>query len=564
MQNLFWRRVAITLVLLISPLLRAAEPAPAIGPGARIIFVGDSITGQGMRQTSGWIYRVGDALKAAYPGARPTVISLGASGISLSGWLHMASVDVPKQDRTCDIKEFFVGKELDQPADAIVILLGANDVAAPYVYDTEKDLSKWEKDYVDLIAFLKTRNHPKVIAVATLLPVTEDPQSAKNALVDKMNAIVAKLAREETLPLVPSNRVMWDVLRQARQRRPDGHVVADSVHPSGAVGHAALAMAVCQGLGFDAAAKQIEANSLKEALNKLELPRPNVSWTITTAPAKEAGPLDQTIKIACHYNPAQGAGEGPIEMRLKAPEGWQVSPEALAGGSGEFVMTPKSFGLYNAMEILVSQGGKPVATQPIRLPAPWRICDGFTSKRPWGFAGPGFGTRASPNAPDERIAAGDGVGKILLDDGAEPTWRYFLPSADYSAGAVSGSTDFFSIANPRPYAAGYALRYLYSDKARNVRLEISSHTFAGHDDLTVWLNKVPCYSDVITRAPKKEATAPAHLEKGWNTLWVKTSHTTFQWQQIVELKPADEGDTLEDVRVSLTRPEENGTGKAGK
>lgn len=534
--------------------IAVARETPTIAPGGRFIFVGDSITGHhGMGLPNFWIYRVADALKATYPGATPTVVSLGASGISLSGWLKMASQAVPQQDRPCDIKEFFVGKELDSPADAIIILLGANDLAAPYVFDQEKDLAKWEQDYRDLIAFLKTRNHPRAIALATLIPMTEDSQSARNRMVDKLNAIVARLAAEQHLLLIPTNEVFWDMLHQARQRKPDAHIVPDSVHPGGVLGHAALALAVLRGLGFDAAAKQVQENALHEALTKLEGTKPGISWTITPVTNASAAPLDRNFRIEWWLTRAPSAGGAPIDMRLNAPPGWKVSSQAPTAAHGEFLVEPKDFHLYNHLDLVATLPDKTLLRQDVQLPAPWRICTGFHSSKRWGFSAPGFEKRASANPADDRISAGEDVARITLDDGKIPEWHYFLPSVNYSAGPVSGSIDFFSIADPHPFDTGYAMRYLYSEKDRPVRLDLSSRIFAGSIDLTIWMNGEKCYSDVITAAPKKQATATTRLAKGWNTLWVKSAHTTFQWQQVVELKGADGNDGIEDVVVSLEK-----------
>ena len=80
-----------------------------------------------------------------------------------------------------------VKASLDKPADGLVIMLGMNDVLAPYVADTPESLDRWTANYRELIVNLKARLQPKVVGLATVTMNTEDPASPKNVMIGKMN-----------------------------------------------------------------------------------------------------------------------------------------------------------------------------------------------------------------------------------------------------------------------------------------------------------------------------------------------------------------------------------------
>ena len=131
-----------------------------------------------------------------YPGCHPNVVALGGSGAGVQAWLN-----TEKRSRTeafpLDVKGLEVKAELDQPADVLVIMLGMNDVLAPYVVDEPASLEKWTANYRELITALQSRLKPTVTAVATATLCAEDTRhSPKNAIMDKLNEHLSALATE--------------------------------------------------------------------------------------------------------------------------------------------------------------------------------------------------------------------------------------------------------------------------------------------------------------------------------------------------------------------------------
>ena len=73
----------------------AAEPG--LKENARIVFIGDSITGQGGGWLgTGYVFKMRDALRAVYPEAQQELVPLGGSGMGVGAWLGLAK-DEAKQ-----------------------------------------------------------------------------------------------------------------------------------------------------------------------------------------------------------------------------------------------------------------------------------------------------------------------------------------------------------------------------------------------------------------------------------------------------------------------------------
>ena len=74
-------------------------------------------------------------------------------------------------------------------------MLGMNDVLAPALDGEPEGFDKWIARYTELIESIRARSHPRVIALATISPCTEDPESPKNLAIAEMNRRLSGLAR---------------------------------------------------------------------------------------------------------------------------------------------------------------------------------------------------------------------------------------------------------------------------------------------------------------------------------------------------------------------------------
>jgi len=231
---------------------------------ARVVFVGDSITGLGRNMGCGFAHLMEAGLKATYPDAKPGLVALGGSGQGVRSWLSVEKSSRAKE-RMLDVKNVPVKANLDRPADVLVVMLGMNDVLAPYIAEDKASLGRWREDYRKLVEALRARVQPGTIALATATPCTEDPKSPKNRLLAEMNRKARSLAEELGALVIPTNQAVWKVLEQGRKLERDFHVTYDFVHPNEA-GQTAIAVAMLRGLGEPEAAEWLEKGRLARVL----------------------------------------------------------------------------------------------------------------------------------------------------------------------------------------------------------------------------------------------------------------------------------------------------------
>lgn len=224
-----------------------ASDAPLLRQDDRIVFVGDSITGQGWNNGQGFIHQIEAALREKWPSGKLTTVGLGGSGSTLGAWQNHE-----KRSREgaviLDVKDVDVKTTLDRGADALIIMLGMNDLLSPSLKDQTADFDGWAERYKALVTALRERAKPRVIALATISLCSEDPSSPKNRVRDQLNARVAKLAAAEHCTVLPVGETMLAQLQKGRARLPDFHVTGDFVHPN-SHGHASIAIGMLQGLG---------------------------------------------------------------------------------------------------------------------------------------------------------------------------------------------------------------------------------------------------------------------------------------------------------------------------
>ncbi|MEP6669784.1 MAG: GDSL-type esterase/lipase family protein [Chthoniobacter sp.] len=446
---------------------RLAPLSPLLQNGnARIVLVGDSITGQSRNHPAGYAYQIEWALEQAYPGCHPNVVSLGGSGQGVQAWLN-----TEKRSRAdafpLDVKGIEVKAALDQPADVLIVMLGMNDVLAPYVVDDPASLDKWVANYRELVIRLQIRSNPKVTAVATPTLCTEDLlHSPKNAMMDQLNKRLTDLAEEMQWRVLPTNHAMREVLARGRELKADFHVTHDYVHPNEA-GHIAIAMGMLRGLGETTASHALEEQKLAKIFDKAK-------GTSATASVPSAPWLVATGIIRKPWNERQ-----PLD-----PAGYRGPIEEAIEHRGDFVAAPD-----------------PATGKPLE-------------------------------------------------------WKPYAATVDYTGGANPDSVDFAAVTHARNFEAGYAARWIHSERERPVNIELSTQTFASTMQIGLWLNGGSLYAGLLTGEPGKKKTVAAQLHAGWNTLVFALNHTAWQMQCTVHLAGIGD-DTLADLRDAIS-PQKDG------
>ncbi len=510
--------------------------------GARILFCGDSITGHGTNLAGGFVHRVEQALKLVDPEAKPVLASLGGSGQTVGSWLN-----IEKQSRTRDIgaldsKQFNVQQELAEHADALVIMLGMNDVLSPSMGDGDGDVEKWADRYRELIATLRERVKPAVTVLCTPTPCTEDMLSPKNLLMERMSVRLRALAAEMGCRVGDAGEQCRALLAKGRMLSPKFHLAGDYVHP-GDVGHIGIAVGMLNGLGYRTAAIKLAEEALPALWNRASGALPDISWQVRRlSDARSLPEVAFAVNYFCNF---EGPAPAHVQVGIKTPAGWRAEPGTGNGVTGEFLLRTDSFPLRATCLLTAKTSDGRTFSREVFIAAPWVA----------GTVGPVGGWGHIPTAPveppkgplDDAAAAGGGLLAAAARLKAPPRWTVFLPTVDYTGQDDPGNVDFCGVSHAAPFEMGYAWRTVTSEKDREARLKLSSQIFAGKVFVTVWLNGEQVFNGLVN---SRSATAVIRLREGRNQLVVKSSHTSWQWQQRVELEAAD-GDTLEGCRISL-------------
>ena len=515
-----------------------ARAEPLLRPNDRIVFVGDSITGLGAKQADGFVQQIAWAMRQAHPDATPTLIALGGSGQSVGSWL-----DVEERSRTAmtllDVPNVEVKTTLDQGADVLVIMLGMNDLLAPYVSERKEDLDAWAERYRTLIRTLRERAKPRAVALATVTLLTEDPASPKNRVRNALNRRVAALATSERCALLSAGDEMYQMLQRGRDLIPDFHVTADFVHPN-RFGHTAIALAVLKGLGENAMALRLYDRYAAALVPAVNLPA--LSYRLA-ADAKA-----RTYTISYEWVPAPGADTTP-DVHLFEPDNWSVAPtNAAKGKTGVFAVSGRADEPLSHFALRARAKGLE-RSMTVSIPAPWRVVAGVPDATAWTENE--FTPTNELPAFESALIRGEGFDQPIACGGKTVPWTVYTASIDYTGGADPDSVDPASVAFGETFDAAYAARWIYSKTARPVDVVLGTKTFAGKFALTVWVNGESVYSKVLTKEPDKSARVPASLHEGWNRLLVKCDHLTWQWQFTCALAGRD-GDDLRDLRYSAT------------
>ena len=531
--------------------LAAAESPSLVRDGDRVVFVGDSITGQGMNiGPGGFINLFKAGLDAARPESKVTVVPLGGSGQTVGSWQN-----VEKQSREketfLDVKKVDVREALDRHADVLIVMLGMNDSLSPSMDASPASLDAWAERYRELLAALRARTTPRVTALATITPNTEDPTSPKSLALADMNRRVAAIAAEQDCVLLPTSDTIWETLRAGRRFKPDFHVAPDFVHPNG-VGHASVAAAMLRGLGETKAAVEITTQYIQKALDTARGELPCLSYAIVPRELP-LGADEATFEIRAFYTPA--AAGGTPRFSLGAPTGWDIKPADVKGNEAVFTVSGKPDRLENAFTLSAtagSQQGDLKKETVITIPAPWLIGTGLTNPAAWERGAQDYVPDKGVLPGEERFAAGKDLGGTPADwKGNVPKWSRYVANVNHTGGATPGNVSLYAVTFANPFETGYAARWIHCDREVPVELRLSSQVFAGQQGVVAWLNGEKLYSGSITNEPGRKAIRKAVLKPGWNSLVFRSNHCTWQWQFSCDIA-CDNPDDAATLRISTT------------
>jgi len=524
------------LSLLLLVLTLTGQAASVLKSNDRIIFIGDSITGQGRNVSSGWANLIDDAFKTARPSDNITTVSLGGSGQSVGSWQN-----VEKKSQTepvfLDVKTVDVKATLDGGAEVVVIMLGMNDALFPSLKDTPEAIENWATKYRALIASVRARAHPRILALATPTMCTEDPGSPKNKVIQALGAKIQSIAKTENAFVLPTYETMAQILEEGRTWKPDFHVTGDFVHPS-YPGHVAIAVGMLKGLGEEAAASDLWEKQTPKFWKKDE---EALSYKVEVLPA----PLDAkktTYRIQSFQHAAGGALTA-TKAELILPKGWRI----LSQKNNTFEVEGEPNHLINKLTLRVGQ-----KEAEIKIPAPWLIGTGNIGGMNW-IRNSEYHPDLHPQAVDESLSKGEGFGQIAeLEPGKPLTWKCYTPSVNFGGGIAPGAVDMAAVLFFQVFDRGYGARWIYSETGMPVTVQIKPLGFVSSSHLMVWLNGTQLHAAHLgDKAAQK--TFEVMINKGWNALVWESNSLQVQWQFSVDLAGKTEADT-NSLRVAAWPP----------
>lgn len=506
------------------------------GANLRIVLVGDSITGLSRNSSNGFANVMDKAFQATAPDRTVEIVALGGSGQSVSSWLSIEERSQTKKT-TLDVKNIDAHEALAKPADVLVVMLGMNDVLAPYVGDSEASLDRWIANYQKLVERLRARVQPKVLGLAGITPYTEDPQSPENQLIDRMNAKVNLLAQQLGGRYFDTSGEAKKALKKGRSLDPKFHVTSgDFVHPSES-GHLAIASAMLTGMGESKARQWLDEEKWQPLWAAVAGKGTGISWQRVSV-TREPDSTDYVFLM--HYDLAGKLADASTGLEVVPPEGWRAVPPRLNGKSGEFRLIGKPDRLTNTFTLRSGQ----VEVQAY-LPAPWLATAGVPSN----WDGSNFDAEKNHTEIGELIRQNKNPTEGPFTN-PKVKWQPYFPSVDYTGGANPDSVDFVALTHPANFESGYAVRWVFSEKDQPVQVAMNSRVFAGTIHLWVWLNSEEVYQGMLTKEHRKSVSAPAALKRGWNMLAFKASHRTWLWQVSVGVTAPD-GTPLDSLRYSI-------------
>ncbi len=516
-------------------------------PDDRIIFVGDSITAQAVGGSQGYYHQFTNELHKAYPDARSEVIGLGFSGNTLFDWKDNLEVKSRTQSVPANTGGFDVQAAFAKHGDVVFILLGMNDILRPTMRDDEAVLQTWKAKLRELVKAIRARVTPREIVLCEITPLTEDPLSPKNRVRDRLTQLANELAEEEKCRTAATGASVFDAVTRCRKVRQDYHVIPDTVHPQQPLGHAAIARGMVAALQDDKLAAAFDARIAAE-IAKLAPAKPSVATWFKPQPGCPAERAEQTYWLTCFWNDGKEATAPRVPtFSLELPDGWNVAESPVTGTEATFTLRGTPERLQTPVTV-VAKAGEETVRQTVQIPAPWRVLCGPDNGGAWSAQRGYVPTNGVPFMEADLVA-----GKHFLEpftDGQRTYgWQVNTPCVDYTAGDDPNSVVPYSLTFGSQNDVLYAVRWVYSAKARPVQLQLSHRTFSATLGFVVWINGERVMTADLNRGGKNKVAGAAALKQGWNCLLVRNDH--LQWQrQFACALLSEEGGMLDDLRYS--------------
>ncbi|MDO4629181.1 MAG: GDSL-type esterase/lipase family protein [Planctomycetia bacterium] len=484
----------------------------------RVLVVGDSITAQ---SNLDWGYTPMVRKALADVGATDVqFVPLGASGSTISSWLHTVERSKTDPNVRGDRPEILFKTEFDLGADTLFIFLGMNDALCPTVFPTEEGYAKWKADYCQLIDLLRDRvPTAKRILLCPATMLTENPYAFKNQMMDRMGEIMREIAKEKNAEIVDLRGEIKRFFLNVRLVNNAFHFTPDCVHPT-MDGHRVMAWTFLRAMGQEAAAKKVY-DEMPDWLTDFD----SAGMSLFVLNSAEAGKM----QIRGHLR-----GEKKENLTVTCPEGWKLDEIVNLAGD-EFEIRLSGCAMDWTAEVTVKAGE---IERKIKLNAPFYVSE-FLDGKPF-HGGDSYDAAATKTEVDDAILAGTDPLQAKLN-GKPLAWTVYYPQADVTGYDLPNAVDFASVANGQQFQSAYIVRKVTSPKAQTVTLKINALSFSTMAFPTIYVNGKQVYEDCVSpRHKKRNDSIQIELKEGENIISARVGH--FAWQWAVEF--ALEGENL--------------------
>jgi isoamyl acetate esterase len=203
----FILRTAIVLILFIT------ASSMFLQQSKRIVFFGDSITQAGV-QPSGYITRIGEALKAKGKGSQYDLVGAGIGGNKVYDLYLRMDEDV-----------------LAKNPDIVFIWVGVNDVWHKQTFGTGTDPDKFEKFYHAIIKKLQVKNIRVILVTPAAIGERTDFTNQQDGDLNKYAQIIRDIAAKDNCELVDLRKLFLDYnLKNNSANKESGILTVDRVH----------------------------------------------------------------------------------------------------------------------------------------------------------------------------------------------------------------------------------------------------------------------------------------------------------------------------------------------
>ena len=308
-------RMLVYLLALAASFLPAAQAAPLLKTGDRMVFLGDSITEQ--RTYTRYVMNY---FTLRYPGAAISFRNAGWSGDTAPGGLNRLQRDV-----------------LSLKPNVVSICFGMND--GGYSPFDQGRFDNYMRGMTGLVANLKGQG----VTVVLLTPGCIDPDKRKegnvyNETLTRYAKAVLDLAATEKLASFDLNALMLDVQTRAKAETPAFTMIPDSVHPS-PPGQLVMAYALLRALNCAEQASGLAIDASKQeckpdrcSVKDLKVMPEQVTFTRTD----EALPIcvDPEARSICKYLPLDAdLNQYRLTVTGLKAGAWSITADGVAVGT---------------------------------------------------------------------------------------------------------------------------------------------------------------------------------------------------------------------------------------